>query len=1082
MSLVPNTLIHMINFDTSQQQVLDLDPAKHARVLGAPGTGKTRLLVEAFAKHAETSQFSEGDLLVLAPNRLVAAELRTAIERRLGRAMGGTPVRTAPSLAFAFLQRRAALEGVVPPRLLTGTAHDEVIDTVLREVIASQSEQTLPFPPEVLLSEAFRSELRELGRVLDDFAIEPGDLAARVSREAMSAQVSASIFEQWSGALTLLEQVQQRLARDRSGEYTSSAMLRAACEVVRSEENLQLPSLVLVDDAGELGEGPLALLAALADRGASVWVFGDPDIATGAFHGERAKVLANLCTELNRRSEQNYSSSSQKSEQVVVLNAVHRHGPLVRDLVRSLSDRVGTAGVGQQRLAEAVADRASDTAETRSSAVEQVRFATATTLAEQAGIVAHRLRSAHLGLGGATPTPWSQMAVICRSRGDVKRVSRLLSGHQVPSNIAAGGIVLREHQLVRELTRLLQHVLGIAPLGSNGVLEILGGAVGGLDPIAMRRLRGALRLQEVQTAYAEGRAAVSTDDLVFEAFALPGDRPIIDQRGARRLRRLATLTAAAQAVHQAGGTPREVLWELWQGTGLAEELQTQALDSRSARSEDAHQALDAVVGLFFTLQRHEEQDSDLPIAQVLEELLSSSVPQDTLAAQSQREVVTVTTPQGVIGREFDIVCVLGLQDGAWPNLRARGSLLGVNALERWLRGEDAVRASRRDTMHDELRLMVHSVARARREVLVIAVANEDLYPSPFFALGHHYRVAHEMPSSRLTLRGVVAEMRRRLVHDPNDVEARESLIVLAREGIPGAHPDEWYGVIEPSSETPLADIDHDPDATVNVSPSQMERAEACPLDWIISKLSGGDSDFRADIGTLLHSAFETAVPGASADELFDTVKQHWASLRFEATWQSQRAQVEAEQMAAAIAEYLRRFERSERTLLANEASFEVPVDFARIRGVADRIEAVPLDGGGVEISVVDLKTGKRTPSAKELEQHAQLQSYQLGVLRGAFSDASGEKIDVASVGSAKLLYVHPGALSKTQQARGERYLEIEQGGLDERREAEFEQRVRDIARVMAAGKFAAEVEHHCTNTYSSSRACSIHIIQSVSHS
>lgn len=552
-------------------------------------------------------------------------------------------------------------------------------------------------------------------------------------------------------------------------------------------------------------------------------------------------------------------------------------------------------------------------------------------------------------------------------------------------------------------------------------------------------------------------------------------------RPARRLRKLGSLAADAAAVCAAGGTPREVLWQIWQGSGLASQLQSQALDQRGARSDEAHRALDSVVGLFFALQRHEEQDSDRSIADVLEELLLSTVPTDSLAARSERDVVTITTPQGAIGREFDIVCVLGVQDGAWPNLRARGSLLGVTALERLLRGDEVARPSRRETMHDELRLFAHSVARARREVLVVSLSNEEQHPGAFFSLGAEYRVAEQLPSSRLTLRGIVAEMRRRLTNDPSDAEARDALVALARDGVPGAHPDDWYGVLEPSSTTPLADIDHDPDASVMVSPSQMERAERCPLDWIVSRLGGSASDYRANIGTLLHRAMETALPGASADDLMSEVQQHWGSLKFEAKWQEERALQETEAMADAIARYLSGFERSGRELLANEASFVLPIDFVKLRGTADRIEGERLGEGGLGLTVVDLKTGRKLPTAAELEQHAQLQAYQLGVLRGAFSDADGAPIEAASVVGAKLLYVHPDTVSATRQKRGEQYVEVAQAGLDAGQQRELEERVRAVGRIMAGSSFTAELEHHCQNEHVPGRACSIHIIPAVSH-
>ncbi len=1087
----------MHSFDLSQQQVLGLDPARHARVLGAPGSGKTCLLIESFVRVMSLPGWREGDALVLAPNRTVAAVLRQRVERGLDRAMAGTPVRTAPSLAFALLETRAARLGQLPPRLLTGTAHDEVVETVIAGLCEGGEAAQLPFSSEVMASDAFRAELRELSRVLDDFALRPNELRARL-REGGAAGVGGTTGELWAAGLWLLSRVANALEQGRPGELPASAMMREACAVVRADDEIRVPRLVLVDDAAELGEGALALLAALAARGTKVWAFGDPDTSTGAFQGERARVLAGLAAELRRREGPSTGPllgslagrGGEQEEQRVVLERVYRHGPPLRELVIALTSRIGVAGAGEQRRAAAASAGSQEGAfaEAVPAGLDHaaVQFATAQTPAEQVGIVAHRFRAARLGVGTREPRSWSQMAVICRSRGDAKRIAKQLAARQVPTSLAAGGVVLREHQLVRELIRLLQHALGIAPLGAREVVELLGGMVGGLDPISLRRLRGALRVQEVRAAGEAGRAPQPADALLLEAFQFPAEQAIIDMRGARRLNRLGKLAAAGATAHRNGGTPREVLWQLWEGTGLAEGLQSQALEGRGTRADEAHRALDAVVALFFSLQRHEEQDSDQPIESLLEELLLSTVPEDSLAARSERDVVTVTTPQGVIGREFELVCVLGLQEGAWPNLRSRGSLLGVNTLERWLRGDEAVAPSRRDTIHDELRLLAQAASRAREELLVLAVTSEEQHPSPFFSLGREYRVEQTLPSSTLTLRGVTAEMRRRLVSDPTDEEALRSLVALTEAGAPGAHPDEWYGVMAPTTLAPLSDIDHDPEATVPVSPSQMERAETCPLDWVVSRLGGAASDFRASIGTLLHQALELAEPGVTPEQIYDRVVSHWGSLRFEASWQSERALIETQAMAEALAAYLARFERSGERLLANEGTFEIPLEFARLRGAADRIEAREIEGAagegsGLEVTVVDLKTGRYPPSAKDIEQHAQLQAYQLGVIRGAFTDAEGRAIVGAQGTSARLVYVHPDALGKTRRARGERYLEITQAGLDASAQQAFEERVLAVARVMAAGHFRAELEHHCTNSHTPGRACALHIIPAVSH-
>lgn len=1094
----------MIAFDPSQREVLGFDPGRHAAVLGAPGTGKTLLAVEVFAEISSRPGWSEEQLVLLAPTRLAAASVRAALERRLDRAIGGTPVRTPASLAFAVLSEARAAAGDPAPRLLTGTAHDEAIAEVVEAALeaASARPESGPalaaFAPEVMRSPQFRGELREFARVLDDFALSPPALRAQLEglrRESQERRFTRApgveTLQQWTAALLLLEAVDEELAAARPGELTSSGVLRSAARVLADAPAAPITGvsplrLIVVDDAQELGEGELALLAAFAARGTKIWLLGDPDIATGAFHGERPEALTRLGAELARKSAAVGAAAAAMGAaadpfgevQSAVLGTVHRQGPRIRGFVRELTARIGAAGAGAQRAAESGAAEGP----AANCTPDAVQFAAVPTLSEQLGVIAHRLRRRRLGLDATAPVPWERMAVICRSRGEVARAARILSGLQVPSGVGAGGIVLREHAIVRELIRLLQHALGIAALRPPELLELLGGAVGGLDPVAVRRLRAALRIQEDRDARAESREPRRIEQIVADAVEEAAPDPIVDSAGGRALRRLGRLIAAAEQVHANGGTARETLWALWEGTRLAQRWQDEALSGRGAIADEAHRSLDAVLGLFYALQRHEEQASEQPIADVLEDLLDSAVPEDTLAARSERDAVTVTTPQGALGREFDIVCLLGPQDGIWPNLRARGSLLGVAALERWLRGGEAATPSRRDTLHDELRLFAQACSRARSEILAVAVRDEDHHPSPFFGMGSAKHAATDLPSVRLTARGAVAEMRRRLVRDPDDAEASDSLVALARAGVPGAHPDEWYGAIPPSTEAPLVDLDGDPEARVRVSPSQLETAERCPLDWVIGRLGGGAGNVHSGLGTLLHRALERA-EGADPDRLLDALRAEWDELPFEASWESERTWGLATRMVRGLADYLADFESSSRVLLGTEAPFEVPIDRALLVGNADRIEGRETADGRLEVSVVDLKTGRSRPSAAEREQHAQMQAYQLGVALGAF--ALGGETDAESRvvvnGGARLLYVHPDAIPQRQRSpEGHGYIEAVQQPLDDDAREAFLARVRAAAETMAAGTFTARIEHHCSSPFAPGGSCRLHVVPAVS--
>ena len=1087
----------MLIDDPSQRLVLALDPTRHARILGAPGTGKTAALVAAFVALLGREGWEEGDVLALAPNRLVSAALRARIEQASARAFGGTPVRTAASLAFAVLARASAVAGEEAPRLLTGTVQDEAIARVVAEGL-SEGAGFAGLAPEVLQSPVFRAELRELWRIADDADREPAafaeELAALATRAAEAGETAGglpelALVERWQEGFALIAAVAARLAEERPSELSSSALLRASGRAVRRDGGtgehavLRVPRLILVDDAQELGEGELALLAAFAGAGSAVWAFGDPDLSTAAFHGERTLVMSRLAAELVRRGAPAANAGAGPAiapEQEVVLGTAHRHGPALRGLLRELTSRIGAAGAGAQRAAAPAGPE--------SAALDRAEFAVAASPAEQLGIIAHRLRSRHLGLGGEERVEWSEMAVLCRSRAEAARVARQLAAHHVPTGVAAGGLVLREHQLVHELVALLRHALGIRPLVPEEVMRLAGGVIGGLDPVAVRRLRGALLLLERREARAEQREPVGIDEVIAEAFAFPGAVPVVDSAGGRALRRIGLLAAAGARVHEAGGTAREALWAIWDGTGLAQRWQEEALEGRGVRADEAHRSLDAALGLFFALQRHEEQDSEQPVAELLEEILSSAVPEDTLAQRGGRPAVTITTPQGTIGREFGIVAVVGVQDGVWPNLKTRGSLLGGAALERWLQGGEAIPPSRRDTLHDELRLFAHSCARSRGELLVVAVSDEEQHPSPFFAFGSAHRV-EGLPSSRLTLRGATATARRRLVADPADATALDALVALAEEGVPGAHPDDWYGVRPPSTTAPLVDLAGDPEAVVPVSPSQLERAEGCPLDWAIAKLGGSTGSVQASLGTLVHHALETAEE-PDPERLLATVLTEWGKLPFDAEWESERAVRLAREMTRGLAGYLVEFDGSDRELVGTEAAFRIPIGRSVLRGVADRLERRETPDGRGEITVLDLKTGRTPPTRAELESHAQLQAYQLGVVLGAFAPGPGDAPDPREVsdpreapapaptgaeasGGARLLYVHPDA------AKGKGFVERGQAPITDELREEFVQRVADVATVMAAGEFTARVEHHCSDPHRPGD-CSLHIIPAVS--
>jgi RecB family exonuclease len=404
--------------------------------------------------------------------------------------------------------------------------------------------------------------------------------------------------------------------------------------------------------------------------------------------------------------------------------------------------------------------------------------------------------------------------------------------------------------------------------------------------------------------------------------------------------------------------------------------------------------------------------------------------------------VLVTTPVGVAGLEFDTVVVAGLQDGVWPNLRPRGSLLGLGELVARLDGREAPASAvdeRRAVLSDELRLFALAASRARAVLVLAAVANDDEAPSVLFGLadGPAPDTGATAPNA---LRPLVGLLRRTAVSGPEEErgDAAAALARLARAEVPGAAPASWWGLAPASTEEPLVP---DPDEPVRVSPSKLERFEESPLDWFLERVAGGEPMLAGAIGTMLHWVMETATAPDEA-ALVAALEGRWRELDFEATWVEDRERRLAHRMVGAISRYLADRAGDGSTLLGGETRFEFAVGRALATGTIDRVER---DGEG-RIRVIDLKTGSTRPSKEGTARHAQLGVYQLAVAAGAVEGVTGGE---ASDGAA-LLFVR----SKSKDP----YALLAQAPLDEAAAAEFRDRLTAAAEGMAAATFTGPVE------------------------
>ncbi|SBT51002.1 Superfamily I DNA or RNA helicase [Micromonospora narathiwatensis] len=1091
-------------------------------VVGGPGTGKTSTLIEAVAARVAEGVDPER-ILVLAFGRRGATDLRHRIEARLagadqphrsGRAASGPSeasgpatraarvvreplVRTFPAYAFGLLRRAAAERGEPSPRLLTGPEQDLIIRELLDVVGEEPGDDPVGWPEDLrpaLRTRAFAQQLRDLLMRAAERGVGPVELARLGEKLGRADWPAAARFLREYVAVLALRDVSNR----GSIAYDPAELVRAATGMLLDDPELLAAERrrlahVYVDELADTDPAQLDLLAVIAGGGRPLVAFADPDSSTYAFRGADPAGVTSF--------PHRFRTASGAPAAQVVLTTSYRAGPELLAATARLARRL--RGPAAHRRLHPLPDAPPGTVEVRT-------FRSATS---ESAWLAHALREAHL-LDGV---PWSRMAVLVRSTGrQLPSLRRALHTAGVPTVVHGEDLPLHLQPGVAPLLLLLRCALDPDRLDEEAAVALLHSPLGGADPLAERRLRQGLRA----LALAAGDRRPS-GELIVEALRDPAELAAIERRWAAPAQAVAHLLATArQAAATPGATAEQVLWAVWRESGLAERWSGAITRGREAtgehetaqrwRAEAADRDLDAVLVLFDAAARFTDRLPGARTEVFLDHVLGQDLPADTLAASADRgDAVRLLTAHAAKGLEWDLVAVAGVQEGVWPDLRLRGSLLGSERLVDVLAGRadgTGVRASlvgQTSALLDEERRLFHvAVSRTRHRLLVTAVASaavggddHEEQPSRFLhELGGTEppgagdgstpagpdpkprptgpdQPAHpaadgpvptrdeaprdeppavlpvSLPPRGLTLSALVAELRT-AVTDPAAPPTRRraaavELARLATAGVPGAHPDDWWGLRGLSDDRPLVD-EGEP---VRVTPSAMESALRCSLRWLLERHGGSAPASAAQgVGNLVHAAAMLA-EDASVDRatLLEYVAARFDAIELAARWMVGPERTRAEAM---VDKLLRWLAGNPRRLLAIEHEFAVRLDDphrpVELTGRVDRLE---VDAEG-RLVVIDLKTGKSTAvTEREVAEHPQLGAYQAAVEAGAFAEFGEE------AGGAALVQLGTGAKDAKEQT---------QAAAGEGPEAGWATAlVRRTADTMAAATFAAVANSKC---------------------
>ena len=706
---------------------------------------------------------------------------------------------------------------------------------------------------------------------------------------------------------------------------------------------------VLVDDAQHLDPAGARLVGELIDRSSFSVIAGDPEQSVFHFRGARSTFLLQHPT-----------------EHQLHLHHTHRHQPTSYLLVDNPSAMYGA--------------------------------------------VAAILTGAHT----QQQVPWRDMCVVVRSASQIHEARRALLAEQIPVVLEATDVVLAEQPLARSILVALRSRNATS---AEDIEFLATGPVGGADPVTFRTLLRGIR--RVALGKGQDKPQRSIDTLRWLVSTTTSDDDVasyLEEAGillAERERliiyRLREVTAAANAT----GSVEEVLWGVWQATGLAGSLQQASVGGGLAGSQ-ANRDLDAVMALFDAAGDFVERRPHATITQftthILEQTLPTGVRDRRLDAP---DAVRIITAHGAVGREWEHVVIAGVHEEDWPQLTVTGSLFAQEELidlidDGITPGTPVSHAATR--LRQEKNLFHSAITRGKTRTHIVVVdapeADEAYEPSRFLQGLTPLPVGQGQARSNATeedhyvrvpsLPGFVAELRRHLNHRSPIVRAQAArqLARLAQAGVAAAHPENWWGVAGPSTSEPLP--------VRPLSPSLVETALACPLRAVLGQLvvtTGGEE--RMLRGTIIHSFAEDIARGREEEDAITATLDALMAISPLPAWKHEAERHRHEETLRKLLAWLGA-SRATFSLIGAEVSADIETPGGlHLRGRIDRLEKT--DSGAVHI--IDFKTGKNPPSGKKVEQHPQLLAYQL-MLRGAqlvdgqlrtAAEGTGLSIDGASL-------------------------------------------------------------------------------------
>ena len=932
---------------TQQQKQVINHRGSQLLVLGPAGSGKSSTLIKAIANRISSGE-DPNSILAITYGRSSANKLRDQIaSANPEKHTVNEPIaRTFHSIAFLILNDQLANNDGADKKyvLLSGAEQDAQIRQLL--LLDAQNPSATTWPAELipaLTTRGFAKELREFISRATERGSSPAELKKYAAKYGQ--KYWPPICDFWQRYLESMA-LRDSTTSASLNRIDPSEIIIAALEKLENNSALldkyrKLFKVIYVDEFQESDRGQRKLLQLLS--GQELVIFADPASAVGRFRGADPDNLLNDLDQFGIKNK-------------ITLTATHRN-----------------PGEPNVALLSSVSD--------------------------EANYIAHQFRSAHLLKG----VPYSQMAVVLRSPGaQVSALVRAFASSSIPVEIDAAALSLADNPAIKPIITIAQIALGelkLIPGNWEQIEELLKSEFAGADAISIRQMRIALTKEQ------KNEVIKSSTELILDALTAPTTDLPWEQLTS--LKRINDLIKEAKKVLSKSQDISDLLWSIYsnaknyEGELISNYWRSQAL-SGGGRGVIADQKLDALITLFEVARRFSERMPGSKPSLFIDQLLGEKILADSITTSAQRdEVVKMMTVHSAKGLQWRYVALAGMQEGNWPNLKQRGSLLGSERLVEIFRHGisnpaqlEAISAS--GLAEDERRLLNVALSRASEKIFITAVLQEDNQPSSYFDKFAGEQTQITQTQRAITQPALVATLRSIANKSSNKEEldfAIKALKTLEVNGVSAANPKNWVGAINLSTQLPVVTNEE----VLRISPSSLESFTECSLKWLLEQSGGKDADSTAQVlGTAIHviTAQLKEQPDLTLDQLEAKLKGAWSLIDMNKGWIKD---YEYRRAAEMLGKFFKWNLENKNTLVGVEERFEFTLGSAIVSGSIDRIELTAEN----KYYIVDLKTGATAISHENARENKQLQSYQLAVVNDGFKN----KLDHQEVSGAELIFV-----------------------------------------------------------------------------